>query len=225
MAKASAPRPTLAPSAIYRPMLTMVMSIVHRITGGGPLFRHAADGLVADRRGRRSRTPTRASASFMASSARPVHPVRLHLGADPPHAGRHPPFDLGHRLRLRSRRSASGWRMQRSIGSVVPDHHRLDRRLSVHGRVTLMAGGKVQHPARARARPRLGAIGHRHFWRQRLTAVANVPLTIAFVVIVVALLGRNHAAVVQILGSPLVADRDAAVHRLGLRITCASACR
>ena len=33
----------------------------------------------------------------------------------------------------------------------------------------------------------------------------NVPLTIAFVVIVVALLGRNHAAVVQILGSPLVA--------------------
>ena len=47
--------------------------------------------------------------------------------------------------------------------------------------------------------------GTEHFWRQRLTAVANVPLTIAFVVIVVALLGRNHAAVVQILGSPLVA--------------------
>jgi succinate dehydrogenase / fumarate reductase membrane anchor subunit len=43
------------------------------------------------------------------------------------------------------------------------------------------------------------------FWRQRLTAVANVPLTIAFVFIVVGLLGRNHAAVVQILGSPLVA--------------------
>jgi succinate dehydrogenase / fumarate reductase membrane anchor subunit len=47
--------------------------------------------------------------------------------------------------------------------------------------------------------------GTREFWRQRLTAVANVPLTIAFVFIVVALLGRNHAAVVQILGSPLVA--------------------
>jgi len=47
--------------------------------------------------------------------------------------------------------------------------------------------------------------GTGHFWRQRLTAVANVPLTIAFVLIVVALLGRNHAAVVQILGSPLVA--------------------
>jgi succinate dehydrogenase / fumarate reductase membrane anchor subunit len=47
--------------------------------------------------------------------------------------------------------------------------------------------------------------GTAHFWRQRLTAVANVPLTIAFIFIVVALLGRNHAAVVQILGSPLVA--------------------
>jgi succinate dehydrogenase / fumarate reductase membrane anchor subunit len=47
--------------------------------------------------------------------------------------------------------------------------------------------------------------GTGHFWRQRLTAVANVPLTIAFVLIVVSLLGRNHAAVVQILGSPLIA--------------------
>ena len=35
--------------------------------------------------------------------------------------------------------------------------------------------------------------GTEHFWHQRLTAVANVPLVIAFVFIVVALLGRNHA--------------------------------
>jgi succinate dehydrogenase / fumarate reductase membrane anchor subunit len=47
--------------------------------------------------------------------------------------------------------------------------------------------------------------GTEHFWRQRLTAVANVPLTIAFVLILVSLLGRNHAAAAQILGSPLVA--------------------
>ena len=47
--------------------------------------------------------------------------------------------------------------------------------------------------------------GTEHFWRQRLTSVAAVPLTIAFIVIVIALLGRNHAAAVQILGSPLVA--------------------
>ena len=47
--------------------------------------------------------------------------------------------------------------------------------------------------------------GTSHFWRQRVTAVANVPLVIAFVVILVSLIGRNHAAVVQIIGSPPVA--------------------
>jgi succinate dehydrogenase / fumarate reductase membrane anchor subunit len=47
--------------------------------------------------------------------------------------------------------------------------------------------------------------GTRDFWRQRLTAVANIPLTIAAVVIIIMLLGRNQAAVAQILGSPLVA--------------------
>jgi succinate dehydrogenase / fumarate reductase membrane anchor subunit len=47
--------------------------------------------------------------------------------------------------------------------------------------------------------------GTHHFWATRFTAVALVPLTVAFVVIVIALLGRNHAAAVQILGSPLVA--------------------
>jgi len=47
--------------------------------------------------------------------------------------------------------------------------------------------------------------GTAQFWRQRLTAVAAVPLTIAFVFLVLGLLGRNQAAVAQILGSPTVA--------------------
>jgi succinate dehydrogenase / fumarate reductase, membrane anchor subunit len=47
--------------------------------------------------------------------------------------------------------------------------------------------------------------GTAHFWRQRLTAVANVPLTIAAIVIFIMLLGRNQAAAAQILGSPPVA--------------------
>jgi succinate dehydrogenase / fumarate reductase membrane anchor subunit len=47
--------------------------------------------------------------------------------------------------------------------------------------------------------------GTEHFWRQRLTAIANVPLVIGFIVIVTSLLDRNHATVVQILGSPIVA--------------------
>jgi succinate dehydrogenase, hydrophobic membrane anchor protein len=47
--------------------------------------------------------------------------------------------------------------------------------------------------------------GTQDFWHQRITSVAGIPLTIALVVIVIALLGRSHAAVVQILGSPIVA--------------------
>jgi succinate dehydrogenase / fumarate reductase, membrane anchor subunit len=47
--------------------------------------------------------------------------------------------------------------------------------------------------------------GTRDFWRQRLTAVANIPLTIAAVIILITLLGRNQAATAQILGSPAVA--------------------
>jgi len=47
--------------------------------------------------------------------------------------------------------------------------------------------------------------GTRPFWHQRLTSVAMVPLTIAVVLIIMSLLGRNHAAVVQILGSSPVA--------------------
>jgi succinate dehydrogenase / fumarate reductase membrane anchor subunit len=47
--------------------------------------------------------------------------------------------------------------------------------------------------------------GTRHFWHQRLTSVALIPLTIGVVILVISLLGRNHAAVVQILGSSPVA--------------------
>jgi succinate dehydrogenase / fumarate reductase membrane anchor subunit len=43
------------------------------------------------------------------------------------------------------------------------------------------------------------------FWYQRVTAVAAIPLSIALIVIVIALMGRSHAAVIQILGSPIVA--------------------
>jgi succinate dehydrogenase / fumarate reductase, membrane anchor subunit len=71
-----------------------------------------------------------------------------------------------------------------------------------------MSASPPKHIRTPLARVRgLGAArsGTDHFWRQRLTAVANVPLTIAAVVIIILLLGRNQAAVAQILGSPLVA--------------------
>ena len=57
---------------------------------------------------------------------------------------------------------------------------------------------RVRHLGPARA-------GTGHFWHQRLTSVANVPLTIATVLIVIGLLGRNQSAVAQILGSTPVA--------------------
>jgi succinate dehydrogenase / fumarate reductase membrane anchor subunit len=47
--------------------------------------------------------------------------------------------------------------------------------------------------------------GTGHFWHQRVTSVAGIPLTIALIIIVVTLLGRSHATTVQVLGSPLVA--------------------
>ena len=58
--------------------------------------------------------------------------------------------------------------------------------------------GRIRHLGSARS-------GTQHFWRQRLTSVANVPLTIAAVAIIVSLFGSNHAAVVKILGSTFVA--------------------
>ena len=47
--------------------------------------------------------------------------------------------------------------------------------------------------------------GTGHFWLQRLTAMANVPLTIYFVFLVATLSGRSHAAVTATLGEPYVA--------------------
>jgi succinate dehydrogenase / fumarate reductase membrane anchor subunit len=47
--------------------------------------------------------------------------------------------------------------------------------------------------------------GTGHFWWQRVTAVANVPLTIAFVVILVSLFRRNQAFAQQTLSTPIVA--------------------
>ena len=71
-----------------------------------------------------------------------------------------------------------------------------------------MSDAPVKHIRTPLSRVRgLGAArsGTEHFWRQRLTAVANIPLTIAAIVIFIMVLGRNQTAVAQILGSPVVA--------------------
>jgi len=47
--------------------------------------------------------------------------------------------------------------------------------------------------------------GVAHFWRQRLTAIANLPLVIVFIAVLVASLGQSHGDVAALVGSPLVA--------------------
>ncbi len=47
--------------------------------------------------------------------------------------------------------------------------------------------------------------GTQHFWRQRLTAVANIPLTLFFVGLLVALNGAGYEAVRAAFANPVVA--------------------
>ena len=47
--------------------------------------------------------------------------------------------------------------------------------------------------------------GTDHFWRQRLTGVANIPLTIFFVFLVVSMIGAGHEQAAAMIASPLVA--------------------
>lgn len=47
--------------------------------------------------------------------------------------------------------------------------------------------------------------GTEHFWRQRLTAVANVPLVLTFVGLLISLNGASYAEVRSTLANPFVA--------------------
>jgi len=67
--------------------------------------------------------------------------------------------------------------------------------------------------------------GADHFWRQRLTAIANVPLTLFLVVSLIRYAGADYGAVSAFLSSPLVAIvmlllvLSAIVHmRLGMQV-------
>jgi succinate dehydrogenase / fumarate reductase membrane anchor subunit len=58
--------------------------------------------------------------------------------------------------------------------------------------------GKVRGLGSARS-------GTGHFWLQRVTAVANVVLAIAFIAIVISLIGKPYAAALATLSHPVVA--------------------
>jgi succinate dehydrogenase / fumarate reductase membrane anchor subunit len=67
--------------------------------------------------------------------------------------------------------------------------------------------------------------GTGHFWLQRVTAVANVILTIIFLGVVIALVGKPYPAAIALLSHPLVAILmllfvvSGAVHmRIGMQV-------
>lgn len=47
--------------------------------------------------------------------------------------------------------------------------------------------------------------GTGHFWTQRVTALANIPLVLAFLFVIVSVAGESHSDVVATLGSPPIA--------------------
>ncbi len=162
MAETKAPveRPLSPHLFIYKPMLTMMMSIVHRITGVGLYFGTLllAWWLIAAASGPNAYAGI---GSFMSSFVGPLilfgytwALIHHMLGGI-----RHLIWDTGHGFGPQEREwlaLATAGRIDRS------DHHHLGGRLSLHGRAALMAR-QDEHAARARARPRLGQVRHRAF--------------------------------------------------------------
>ena len=100
-AKLEAERPLSPHLQIYRPMLTMMMSIAHRISGARQRGRLPPACLVADRASPQGPNAYATVEPFLRQHLRPPAAVPVQLGPDPPHAWRHPPSDLGHRPRPR----------------------------------------------------------------------------------------------------------------------------
>lgn len=67
--------------------------------------------------------------------------------------------------------------------------------------------------------------GTGHFWLQRMTAVANIPLTLFFVWLVISLIGADRAQMLAMFANPIVAALtilmvlSAAIHmKLGVQV-------
>jgi len=50
-----------------------------------------------------------------------------------------------------------------------------------------------------------GKSGTQHFWHQRLTAIANIPLTIFLIWLMIDVSGSNHSEVIATIKHPIVA--------------------
>ena len=116
-------RPLSPHLQIYKPLINMVMSIVHRITGAALYFGTLllAWWLIAAATG--PHYFNYVSSWFQTLAGQADHD-RLHLGAAAPHAWRPAAFHLGYRPRLRSRNHR-----QAVVGFDHPLAHRHARHL------------------------------------------------------------------------------------------------
>ena len=185
------------------------------------LFRHGAARLVADRGGERPSAPSRLANAFFGSWL-----GRLILFGFT--------WALIHHLLGGIRHLV--WDTGAGLGKPARDAHRAGPRIIGSVVLTLVVwvvglrGALMAMPHAARAVSAGSAPPMRapaHFWRQRLTAVAlTVPLTIAFVVLIVALIGeplcdgRRDASPRRFVALILVADDlSIAVHmRIGMQV-------
>ena len=200
--KAPAARPLSPHLQIYRPMLTMMMSIVHRITGFGLYFGTlllawwfiAAAGPNGYARFEWFIGSWIGRLILLGYTWALIHHM---LGGV-----RHLIWDTGRGLGPVERE----WLVAANlIGSIVITLDPVGHRAPCHGRLGMSGAPHIRTPlARVRGFGTAKS-GTAHFWHQRVTAIANIPLTIAAVIILITLLGRNQAAVAQILGSPAIA--------------------
>ena len=163
-------RPLSPHLQIYRWPITMAMSIAHRVTGGALYFGTLllVWWLAAAASGPRAFGFANARARLVARADRAV---RLHVGADPPHARRPPPFRLGFRHRPRQ----AGARPDRA-GPTSSGRWRSRSIVWAIG-----AGAEMRRCARRSAASAISAppmTAPAHFWRQRVTGAANAVLVI-----------------------------------------------
>ena len=215
--KSGAERPLSPHLQIYRPMLTMMMSIAHRISGVGNSvgFLLLAWWLVAIAAG--PDQYAQVSSFFGSLAGRALlflfswSLIHHMLGGI-----RHLIWDTGHGLDKSQHR-----------GVRLGHPHRLDHphRAGLGGR--LLAQGSVLAMATPLKRVRgLGAAhgGTETFWRQRVTAIANIPLVLFLIWSIVTQLGAGYDQVRAYLAQPIVALLllalviSAAIHmRIGLK--------
>ena len=196
----AAERPLSPHLQIYRWPLPMMMSILHRITGVGLYFGTLLIAWWLIAAGVRPQR-LRAGAGFISSwfgrlilfgyTWALIHHM---LGGI-----RHLIWDTGRGFEPKERE----WLSLATCRIGDADTGSVDRRVS-HDRRRAMSEhdcARRWRASAASARPRR----HRAFLAMRLTSVASIPLTIAFVIIVVICWGAIMPPPMQILGAPLVA--------------------